>query len=633
MEGLKNIIMELLDMELKSSLQYYTKSELLNFVKKIWAVDVREEDHNKLVNHFDRIVGHPKGADLLFYQDEDSSGNIQSAESAVFAVKLWHSRNGKPAFKGEPVPSPAVRKPAARSSAQERALKSSSENLVKVQRIAADINSAGQAAAAALGHFDVLLGQLQAKQASGSEEKQLAELLRGVSSLESAQHNAVMAVRKLESLKLTVQFARDGAQRDLSSRFFDRGIQASILQQMTRSSDQYLAQLSVVTKRHGELHARATLLLDVAEQQLTRLFSITGTGPTKAANTFSALATAANVRPYLMSVERPSQSIESQFVELQKAIRSAVGEFTWQITSTSGEHPGTYAGVVQFIFNNLSDDQRFGLSVPLSELVQIEGRNWQSLAAANAEVDLPFRMCSGTVASTPGSRFRGLKEIKELTQVLLTPTNGSIVPSNVRVRAAVWNEPLAAFRFMTEGTAPTTLLWTPAATLQNSHGAPAVQTNKPNRIGFFHSPCVPLLGSFSMLANVQFDDYIVVFPTDSGLAPIYVMFKDRRDYPGVVSGSGQPVSVDWFNRALSQGGAPVPVQIAALLRGQVFKRFDLFTAAFWRAVAADPQLNPQLNDPSLEQMRNGTGPVVIYHKQAVSKGGGAYDMDNLSIGS
>lgn len=57
-------------MELKASLKEYTASEFQTLVDKIWAVDLPKQEHDRLINHFDRIAGHPKGADLLFYPDD-----------------------------------------------------------------------------------------------------------------------------------------------------------------------------------------------------------------------------------------------------------------------------------------------------------------------------------------------------------------------------------------------------------------------------------------------------------------------------------------------------------------------------------------------------------------------------------
>lgn len=56
-------------MELKATLKEYTASEFQALVDRIWAVDLPKLDHDRLINQFDRIVGHPQGACLLFYAD------------------------------------------------------------------------------------------------------------------------------------------------------------------------------------------------------------------------------------------------------------------------------------------------------------------------------------------------------------------------------------------------------------------------------------------------------------------------------------------------------------------------------------------------------------------------------------
>lgn len=48
------------------------------------------------------------------------------------------------------------------------------------------------------------------------------------------------------------------------------------------------------------------------------------------------------------------------------------------------------------------------------------------------------------------------------------------------------------------------------------------------------------------------EDLIIGFPADSGIKPIYVMFRDPRDVPGAATGKGQPVSGNWLGAA-SQG--------------------------------------------------------------------------------
>ncbi|WPN44900.1 bacteriocin immunity protein [Pseudomonas sp. P1.8] len=80
-------------MELKATLKDYTQSEFQALVNRIWAVDLPRQDHDRLIEHFDRICGHPKGADLLFYPDDKV--NSHSAESVVYYVRNWHHEKGE----------------------------------------------------------------------------------------------------------------------------------------------------------------------------------------------------------------------------------------------------------------------------------------------------------------------------------------------------------------------------------------------------------------------------------------------------------------------------------------------------------------------------------------------------------
>nr|WP_273909031.1 S-type pyocin domain-containing protein [Pseudomonas fontis] len=85
--------------------------------------------------------------------------------------------------------------------------------------------------------------------------------------------------------------------------------------------------------------------------------------------------------------------------------------------------------------------------------------------------------------------------------------------------------------------------------------------------GAVATPVQPQIETYPALVDLDFDDYIVWFPADSGLKPVYVAFRDRRDDPGVASGSGEVVSGRWLDAAARPAGAVVPVQVADQLRG------------------------------------------------------------------
>ncbi len=84
-------------MELKNKFEEYTESEFLDFLNKIWTIDVAsEEEHDKLIEAFSRITEHPQGNGLIFYPAE---GVEDSPAGVLKVVKEWRAANGKPGFK------------------------------------------------------------------------------------------------------------------------------------------------------------------------------------------------------------------------------------------------------------------------------------------------------------------------------------------------------------------------------------------------------------------------------------------------------------------------------------------------------------------------------------------------------
>lgn len=93
-------------MELKPSLIDYTQDEFKSLVSAIWNADLDNPTHTQLIDHFDKIIGDPRGADLLFYPPDLETGNAHSVDSIVFHVKQWHNDKGQAAFHDEPIPVP-----------------------------------------------------------------------------------------------------------------------------------------------------------------------------------------------------------------------------------------------------------------------------------------------------------------------------------------------------------------------------------------------------------------------------------------------------------------------------------------------------------------------------------------------
>jgi hypothetical protein len=495
-------------MELKATLKDYTESEFQALVNKIWAVDLSKQDHDRFINHFDQIVGHPKGADLLFYPNEKFNSN--SPESVVYYVKDWHRNQGGTAFKEEsvsvPAPSP-VMTPLARSFAQ-------------VQKIAADVAVSELAVEKAFGLFGQGIQQLR-NQLNGSNK--VSDQEADIRALEHVQHSVVIAVRKFEFWKMTVQFAKNDAQRNLTYARTEQAQWQSLAQQINALQDHYTGQLAAFSQRHRSLHDEAEALLIKAQDQLIRSRRLARAEPGQPGYMITASLAFAHKRPELLLEGGPSGLQLSQQIDLQTAIRSVVAEFTWRNTSGEPSDETLCAAVMQFEFSSRADTQVYGLCVPLVELTPLEGQDWLSLAMKESEIDLPFRIGTTTVPARPGTMFQGLREVKTLAQVYITPTPGANVPARVRVRAAQFDQQRGAFGFTIDGTTPVTVCWSTPVPLGRQ--TPAAQPPM-RRLGFVQSLTVPLVEPITAEgATARFADYIVVFPDDSGFDPLYVMLS------------------------------------------------------------------------------------------------------------
>ncbi|PKA71245.1 S-type pyocin [Pseudomonas baetica] len=145
--------------------------------------------------------------------------------------------------------------------------------------------------------------------------------------------------------------------------------------------------------------------------------------------------------------------------------------------------------------------------------------------------------------------------------------------------------------------------------------------------------------------DITAEDCILVFPADTGLKSLYVVFsRPARLTPGTVTGVGEDVPGIWLAGAGTGIGAPIPTRIADRLRGREFSSFDAFRKAFWQAVRDDPALFDQFNVDAQDRLVSGNAPAVrdreavgtrgvfeIHHVERIVDGGAVYDIDNLRI--
>ncbi|MFZ3285063.1 S-type pyocin domain-containing protein [Pseudomonas sp.] len=141
------------------------------------------------------------------------------------------------------------------------------------------------------------------------------------------------------------------------------------------------------------------------------------------------------------------------------------------------------------------------------------------------------------------------------------------------------------------------------------------------------------------------EDCILVFPADTGLKSLYVVFsRPARLTPGTVTGVGEDVSGIWLAGAGTGIGAPIPTRIADRLRGREFSSFDKFRKAFWEEVANDSELLNQFKSTNQGKLIDGRSPFApksehhgekakyeIHHIEHIQDGGAVYDVDNLAV--
>lgn len=141
------------------------------------------------------------------------------------------------------------------------------------------------------------------------------------------------------------------------------------------------------------------------------------------------------------------------------------------------------------------------------------------------------------------------------------------------------------------------------------------------------------------------EDCILVFPADTGLKSLYVVFsRPARLTLGTVTGVGEDVPGMWLAGAGTGIGAPIPTRIADRLRGREFSSFDAFRKAFWTEVRDDPELFSQFNQNAQDRLMSGNPPAVrdreavgtrgvfeIHHVERIADGGAVYDVDNLRV--
>lgn len=270
------------------------------------------------------------------------------------------------------------------------------------------------------------------------------------------------------------------------------------------------------------------------------------------------------------------------------------------------------------------------VTTPLSQLGLPSNLDLTYLANSKGTADVSHRAVFDTASESKPSWIQ---------------TAGPGTPGGVRVRHVRYNAANNTYEFIRDGEDQPALIWTPISQSgSSSTTSPATPPELPSIPGFPATPIEADLEIYPEVAEQGWDDYILIFPIDSGWENQYVMFRDPRKIPGSASGYGKPITGNWLNGETSGNGAPIPSKIADQLRGRNFSSFGKQREAIWKAVANNPELGKLFGRLDLDEMNKGYAPFApnseqrgprvkyeIHHLLPIKDGGEVYDMDNFSI--
>ncbi|WP_414156407.1 S-type pyocin domain-containing protein [Pseudomonas sp. BNK-30] len=382
------------------------------------------------------------------------------------------------------------------------------------------------------------------------------------------------------------------------------------------------ARAQAEAQAEAEAYAKAQ---EAAERALTEQ-------ATRQANTYKATLFELSANAAIVMATGAAPALEAG-VALGTAIRSAVASLSAaSIEAVAGPFlVGTFALLYAPKLGNGELPDNYVLSAPLTDLTVELNVAAQAAAIERGAVDLPMRMGDKREQVGP-------------TELFAARTDGALITSAVPVLAAQYDAQNGQYIVTTDDVPPRTLLWTPAVEPTDSSTAlPATPPPITALVGPTLEPLEGRLDIYPDLPDIGFDDYVIIFPADSGLPPLYVMFKSPRNMPGVVTGKGQLIQGQFLYEG-NREGAPIPAQIASELRGKKFSSFGEFRRRLWQLIGRSPLFENQFGLGDLLIMRRGLAPLAdpderigakikyeIHHVKRIVDGGGVYDVDNLRI--
>ncbi|MDX9674617.1 S-type pyocin domain-containing protein [Pseudomonas zeae] len=201
--------------------------------------------------------------------------------------------------------------------------------------------------------------------------------------------------------------------------------------------------------------------------------------------------------------------------------------------------------------SRLGNGERFSMSVPLAELSPESAQTLREIADRQGTLELPVGL--------------GVRPLGAGAEVFVATSDDFHIRSSVLVLNAAYDLLNDVYEVALPDSPTDFLTWTPAISPGNSSTAlPIAEIDAPT---YYGAPIIPIEGRLDLnpILVEGWERFIIVFPDDSGIAPLYVVFSSpyaggyvKGKYSGRTYNpeqSGGPIlDLDWRTAVITQAG-------------------------------------------------------------------------------
>jgi hypothetical protein len=255
---------------------------------------------------------------------------------------------------------------------------------------------------------------------------------------------------------------------------------------------------------------------------------------------------------------RPHLSFSSTAIRLPSSAASAildslrVGLLTVKAAAAALISGPVLVGFAALLMpSRLGNGERFSMSVPLAELSSESAQTLREIADRQGTLELPVGL--------------GVRRLGAGAEIFVATSDDFHIRSSVLVLNAAYDLLNDVYEVALPDSPTDFLTWTPAISPgDSSTESPMVDTDSPAYTG---APIVPIEGRLDLnpILVEGWERFIIVFPDDSGIAPLYVVFSSpyaggyvKGKYSGRTYNpeqSGGPIlDLDWRTAVITQAG-------------------------------------------------------------------------------